>query len=757
MSNGVINSPSGAHEHHTGVESGLISKDKSTYAQKSVELYYERELLRKKRKQVTDNYNEAIQTGRKQSVVSNENNTQANAQGRVSSTNRTDVSTANELYTAKNYTPEQVKKQNDVSSSAGATVSNSERFGVAHTGQQYNSDNYNETIQTNKNQSSAVSRENTSQESTGTDVSTRYSSYVKYTDGTKSDEKNKSGRFNSSIADKAKSVTMSTAKVVSTGASYLAESQSYQNDEGTGEAAAHKMENITNSTVKKVDKLTNSRYFKFSGKASDSVKVAKSSSRFVTATSAMKKLGKKGVAAVDNVLVNPIVKVAGDDIGSQTAVKMIETSRDVYKVGKTSVKYGYKATKATYTAGKNTVKYGKKATEATTKATQAAAKATAKATQAATKAVVTTTKAVVTAATQLIAFIAANPIVLIIVLVVLVVVLLVLMCGAFMGGTTEYASYEGAGNTTTMSVNNYSDIYDYTNKAIAQRCLDLFNMRNTWTGYLEYHYEYRIEQDDGTFIESTSYPVADVAPIMAYLSVNYESYTLTDNIKTEINNIVHHLYTFDYLIEDCTHTVDHGSGNIEYIYGEKVTYTVIYHNAAKFFEENGYIASKKMTAYNAVKSYGDISYFRMYNLFGDKNWHEWISEQYGYSVEAKYNQDTEQYEYELIELDYCTLEYRNDNNETASKIYSPLNGKVTSVTETDDYEKVVTIKDSENNLEFTMMVDFEDTINLMVRQGETVTAGQQIATRNYQIYIKCKSDGNEVSPMLLMEYFQHAN
>lgn len=717
MSNGVINTPSGAHEHHTDVASGLVSKDKSAYAQKSVELYYEKELLRKNKKSITDNYNS----------VADEHN---NAQYAIQNTETTEN-------LSKNYNTTQVVQQLDRSQ----VTENS----VTQLNQQYR-------VQ--------MSAQNSDKLSAETDVSERYSNYVKYTDVTESAVKKNAVKLNSNLADKFKSVATGSVKAVSAGASYLAELQSYQNDGGAGEAAAHNLSTFAKSTVTKVDKLTNSRYFKFSGKASDSVKAAKSSGRFVAATSAIKKLGKKGVTAVDNVLVNPIVRVAGDDIGSQAAVKMIETSKDVYKVGKTSVKYGYKATKATYKTGKNAVKYGKKTTQTAYKYTRQAAKTTVKTTtkaaQAATKAAATAAKAVSAVITKIVALIVANPIVLIIALIVLIVVMVILMCSSFMGGATKYASYEGAGNSATMTVNNYSAIYDYTNKAIAQRCLDLFNLQDTWTGFLEYHYEYEIEQDDGTFIESSTYPIADIAPIMAYLSVNYQSYTLNDDIKNEIDNIVHNLYTFNYLIEDCTHTVDHGSGNIETITGEKVTYTVTYHNAAKFFEENGYIDSEKMTAYNAVKSYGDISYFRMYNLFGDKNWHEWISEQYGYSIETKYNFNTEKYEYEMIELDYCTLEYRNKDNETASNLYSPLNGTVTSIVETDDYDKVITIKDSENNLEFTIMADFAESINMLVGQGDTVTAGQHIATRNYQIYIKCKSNGAEISPMLLMEYFQHA-
>ncbi len=695
MSNGVINTPSGAHEHQTNVAGGLVNKDKSTYTQQSVELYYERERLRKRKK--TDDYNSAEE----------------------------DYTVQNKSQYADNITEhnaaQAVQQQSD--SQSNQTVE------IAHQNSLNSSPEVAETIVSN---------------------SGRYSKYVKHTDITESTTKNKSVKLNTEPTDKFRTIAKSSAKAVSVGAAYLAESQSFQNDEGTGEVTAHKLENATGSAVTKVNKLANSRYFKFSGKASDSVKVAQNSGRFVAAAATVKKVGKKGVTVVDNALVNPIVKAAGDDVGSQTVVKMLETSRDVYKVGKTSVKYGYKMTKSMYRAGERVAKYGKKATQTTVKATTKIAETTA-------KVAVTTAKAVAATVAKVGAFIVANPIAFFIALIPLLVIMIILLFGSFIGGATEYASYEGAGNTATLSANNYSAVYDYTNKAIAQRCLDLFNLQDSWTGFLEYHYKYKIEKDDGTYIDSTDYPIADVAPIMAYLSVNYQSYTLTDNIKTEIDTIVNNLYTFDYQIDPCTHTVDHGSGNIEYIYGEKVTYTIIYHNAAKYFEENGYIAPEKMTAYNAVKSYGDIAYFRMYNLFGDKNWHDWISEQYGYSIVTNYNDSTEKYEYEMIESDYCTLEYRNKDNETAANLYSPLNGVVTSITETDDYDKVITIKDSENNLEFTIMADFDRYINLMINQGDNVAAGQQIATRAYRIYIKCKSGGDNISPMLIMEYFQHAD
>lgn len=87
---------------------------------------------------------------------------------------------------------------------------------------------------------------------------------------------------------------------------------------------------------------------------------------------------------------------------------------------------------------------------------------------------------------------------------------------------------------------------------------------------------------DGTLKHTSTYPVADCAPIMAYLAVNYQSYDLTDNIKNEIDNIVACLYTFDYKIDDYTFQEEHGSHTITYT-GKKITFIVKYHNPENYF------------------------------------------------------------------------------------------------------------------------------------------------------------------------------
>ncbi|MDO5759454.1 MAG: hypothetical protein Q4Q06_00345, partial [Bacteroidota bacterium] len=303
MGNGVINTPSGAHEHQTNVASGLVNKDKSTYTQQSVELYYERELLRKKKKSATDNGNSAYEEHYNvygtvcvltiPLYVSGKNNgTQTAHQN----------SSTNNAYKSSENSPTRV---NASDSEQRNELPISQQYYEDLAGEDY-SGNYSETTQVVRNHTvEAVvsnnnnsannaykSSENSSAEGVVSD-SVRYSKYVKYTDVTESTVKNKSVKHNSNTTGKFGTLATSTAKAVSTGTSYLAESQSYQNDEGTGEAAAHKLENATKSTVKKVDKLTNSRYFKFSGKASDSVKVSRNSGRFVAAASTMKKLGKK--------------------------------------------------------------------------------------------------------------------------------------------------------------------------------------------------------------------------------------------------------------------------------------------------------------------------------------------------------------------------------------------------------------------------------------------------------------------------------
>lgn len=526
----------------------------------------------------------------------------------------------------------------------------------------------------------------------------------------------------------------SASQSVKKGADYI-QKVSYQNQNNSvGESVAQTIEKTETNAVTKVDKLTNSRYFKFSGKASDHVKT----SRLAT----VQAVGRKGVQVVDSAIVNPIVKTAGDDVGGQTVVKSVDVSKNVYTAGKTTGKVGYKTAKTTY-------KYGKKATSKAAKVTAAAARAT---THVAVKSVQTVTSI----GAKVGAVVMSNPITAIVAAVfLLIVVIIMVLISSIMGSVTQYSSYGGNGKSETMSVNDYAAVYDYINQAIAQRHLDLFNLQDTWTGFLVYDYKYNAIQDDGSITVSDTYPIADVAPIMAYLNVTYPSYTLTNEIKAEIDNIVRNLYTFDYEIEPYTLSTDHGSGNIETVRGEKITFIITRLNTEDFFENGGYIDSEKMAAYSTVKSYGDRAYFRLYNILGQKNWHDWVSDQYGYTIKARYNADTKKNEYILENKEYCTLEYKNSANETAANLYSPLSGTVSSVTETEDYDKVIVLQDTENDLEFTILADFDHRINLLVGQGDTVTAGQQIATRDYKVYIQCKFAGDPINPMLLMEYYQH--
>jgi cell wall-associated NlpC family hydrolase len=462
---------------------------------------------------------------------------------------------------------------------------------------------------------------------------------------------------------------------------------------------------------------------------------------------------------VKTALVNPLLNVAGnDDFGGQAITKSYQTAQYTWNATKVTAKTAKATAKTAYKTGKNTIKAVKKTAEATAKTaktTAKAAKATAKAAQAAAKATAATVKTTVAAIKATVALIASNPVTLIIAIV-LIVVMIIIALASSMGGFFQASSYGGAGgDQATMSLNDYSNVYDYVNKAIAQKYLDLNNLQDSWTGFLSYNYKYSIEHSDGTIEETTDYPIVDVTPIMAYLHITHRTYSLTDSVKAEINNIINNLYTFDYQIEPYSYTVDHGGGNITTYTGEKVTFFVVYHDAATFFESSGYISSDRMAVYYAVKSYGDMSYFRLYNIFKDKNWHDWITAQYGYSIKATYNFHDSRYDYEMIEHNYCQLSYKNKSNETAPNIYSPLNGRVTSIQTTSEYDYVVTLKDDANNIEFIIMADFAEHFTPRIRQGDTVTVGQLIATRDYYINIKCRANGADVSPMLLMEYYQH--
>ena len=311
-------------------------------------------------------------------------------------------------------------------------------------------------------------------------------------------------------------------------------------------------------------------------------------------------------------------------------------------------------------------------------------------------------------------------------------------------------------------MNEYSQVYDYINESIATRCRDLFNLHDTWTGFLKYDYEFEIENDNGSITTTTTYPVADVAPIMAYLSISHQSYTLNDSLKNEIDNIVKGLYTFTYTREPYSYSVSHGSGGVTTYNGEKITYTIRYHNASKYMDDNNLIPEDKMTVYNAVKSYGANSYFKMYNLLKDKNWHEWVNEQYGYTLVGKAVGTHDILHYSIKKHGYMELNYKNSKNETANKIYSPINGKVTKIVinssnDDDDFVTLITIKDEETGLEFQLMSDMNGKLTPTVSVGNTVNAGDLIANNSYGFKICCLSNGSKINPMLIMEYYQHAN
>ena len=711
MSKGVINSTSGAHEYHTDVASGLVDKDKSTYTQQILDkqMHKKRQLRKKIHVEEHGTYNENYTKGQNQSaeaVQSNSNNTRTlKADTSQGYTNNDDTADVSQRY-EKNllYSDEQgsLKYSTAIHKNIGE----------------------NRNLRPNKSHNGNKFKKVVKQSADSTQCN---SNNVRFT------ETEPGENFSKQSAN--------VASTVVKGTSFLANSQSYQND--TGEDTAKTIEKTAKSVIEKSDTFTaksdKSRYFKVAGKASDSINISEQTGRFVKSTNSAKQIGKKGIRAIDTVLINPLVKASGDDVGSQAVVKSIEIAKYTATGAKITARTAKATGKTIYKTGKSTAKYAHKAAKAATQVTVKVAQFAA------------------TTATKIIAFISSNPFTAIIALILIIVILIISLCSSVLG-VTQITSYSGTGNNTTMDANDYSAVYDYINKAIAQRCLDLFNLQDTWTGFLEYNYQYKIENDDGTFTDSVYYPIADVAPIMACLSINHQTYTLDNQIKTEIDDIINYLYTFDYLIEPCTKIVYHDNDHYTTYTGEKVTYTITYHNADSFLENNGYIPSEKKSTYYAIKSYGDMTYFRMYNILKDKNWHDWIVEQYGYSVSSRYNHSTGLYEHELVNHDYCKLGRKNNN--PVPDIYSPLNGTVTKLTETSEYDYELTIKDNQNNLEFTIMAEFQQHFHPQVNVGDNVVAGQLIAKNNYDVYIKCKAQADStlyVNPMLIMEYYQHAN
>jgi hypothetical protein len=771
MSEGVINSPSGAHEHHTDIASGLVEKDKSTYTQQMIEKQRLRAKQSRQKGYVQQNYNNNA------AAQSYGSNTQSAGTAQSYGSNAQSIGTT-QSYGSNAQSTGTTQKYGSNAQSTGTTQKYGSNAQSTGTNQSYGS-NAQSTGTAQKYGSNAQSTGTTQKydsnaQSTGTNQS--YSSNVSTTDVVVSSAAQRYNKYIKSYDTKTIPRTLSLHKsygdgkvkkfikksgrataAILGGASFLATTESYQND--TGESAIRAVEKGTKTIVEKLDKFSaksgKSRYFKVAGKTSDNINFSKHSSRFVKSTNVAKKLGKKGVNLVNATVVNPILRMSGDDVGSQAVVKSIELSKYSVKAGKVTARTTKTVVENAAKATKYTAKTTSKAVKNTAKYSEKAAQTTAKATKTVVNTTVEFTKATVSAVSKAIAVIFSNPVTAIIAVVVLVLIVIVAMLSSVLGAG-QYTSYSGiGGSSTSLSLNEYSEVYDYINESIANRCCDLFNLHRSWTGFLRYNYNYEIENDDGSITTTSSYPIADVAPIMAYLAVTHQSYSLNDTLKSEIDVIIKSLYTFDYEISDCTIRTYHGNNEWVTVTGQQVTYTIRYHNCAKYIEENNLISSDKMSTYYAIKSYGDMSYFKMYNILKNDNWHEWVNSQYGYNVDGNLINGTEIIEYSVVEQDYIIMNYKNKNNETANEIYSPINGKVTSIAEDDDFDVILTIKDSDNNLEFTIMADFSSNFRPTVSVGDTVRAGELIANNSYQFYIKCKADGNNINPMLIMQYYQH--
>lgn len=767
MSEGVINSSSGAHEHNSDVESGLVDKDKSTYTQKSIELQQQK-----------------IKKG----------NPQYESRERVD--NSTGLYNVSDRSTSSRYISQGVTQKNE-RSVANGNFSNDDRYKRnvqnGYRGKKTEVDYQNNAVSDNKSETGikGVSysdnvtsqgvryRETVASQSVENPIHSSVSSSSQRVGDYLKSSNSGSPLHRNQLLNKVKSGSSGTFKkvkssigTVAAGASFLAHSESFQSD--TGESSINAVKKGADYLINKADKLVaksgKSRYFRTAAKASDSVTFVSHKSRIRSAVYNGQRVGKKGLGMVGKAT-DPIVNALNitDDVGAQTMVKAVDVARGSintaklsYNTTKSAVKVTSKATRYTVTHARtgfqNAAKYSK---SAATKA-QKAAKAAAKAAQTAAHAAAQAAEATAAAVSRFISFVVSNPFIAIIIAgVVLLLVIIIGMCSTIVGAGS-YSSYGGVGDDSgTLSLNEYAEVYDYINESIATRCRDLFNLHNTWTGYLRYEYEYEIENADGSITTTTDYPVADVAPIMAYLSITHENYTLSQSLKNDIDNIVHGLYTFTYATEPYSYSVDHGGGNVTTYTGEKIIYTIRYHNAAKYMEDNNLIPVEKLSVYNAVKSYGDTAYFRMYNVLKDKNWHEWVKEQYGYTLVGHAEGMHDIMSYNLVRHGYIEMGYRNSRNETADKIYSPLNGKVTEITlysqdDSVDYTTIIVIEDTENNLEFQIMSDVPSTLSPTVSEGETVTAGQLIANNSYRFRMSCLSNGSKINPMLIMEYYQHA-
>ncbi len=788
MSEGVINSSSGAHEHKTDIESGLVNKDKSTYTQQSVEL--QQQNIRKRKPQnryfeeqkyyddnigiyygLNDESHNVLSFDRKIKILKNPNGVVLG-------------------------TPDSGKTQKNERSVANGNFSNDVRYKKniqnGYRGTKITADNKNKSVSDSKLETGikGVSYNDniTSQEvryhetaasqnvedplhSSASSSSQRVGDYLKSSQAVSPLHRNQ-------LLTKVKSGSGSTFKKVRssigtavTGTSFLANAESFQQTD-TGESSINAIKKSADHVVNKLDKLSaksgKSRYFRTAAKTSDSVTFVSHADRLKNAVYKGQQFGKKGLGAVSKGL-NPLVKTLNlsDDVGAQSMVKAVDVTRGSVNAAKMSFRTTKQAVQATSKATRYTVnhariglenaaKYSKQAISKSKKA----AKIVSKTAQTVAHAAAETAEKAAAAVSRFISFVISNPVTIIIAVVVLLLVIIIAFSSTIVGAG-QYFSYGGVGDSNTLSLNDYSAVYDYINESIATRCLNLFNLHDTWTGFLKYDYKYEIENDDGSITTTIDYPIADVAPIMAYLSITHQSYTLNQSLKNEIDNIVNGLYTFTYVREPYSYSVDHGSGNVTTYYGEKITYTIRYHNAAKYMVDNNLIPQEKMSVYNAVKSYGDTAYFKMYNVLKDKNWHEWIKEQYGYSLVGTVEGVHNILRYSLQTHGYIQMNYKNSANENADKIYSPINGMITDIvlnSEDDEYDfySKITIKDSENDFEFQIISDTYNTLIPTVSVGNTVTAGQLIANNSDKFRMSCLSNGSTINPMLIMEYYQHA-
>lgn len=777
MSEGVINSSSGAHEHKTDVESGLVNKDKSTYTQQSVELQQQNIRKRKPQSRYFEEqkyYNSAY----------DEKN--------YGSRDRVDNSTAQEVIYQDGSGSKPISQgliQKNERSVANGNISNDDRYKKniqngyrvtkIETDYQNNSEtgikgvSYSDNITSQEvryHEMAALQSVENTLHSSALSSSQRVGDYLKSPQAVSPLHRNQ-------LLTKVKSGSGGTFKKVKSsigtavaGTSFLANDESFQTD--TGENSINAIKKSADHVVNKLDKLSaksgKSRYFRTAAKASDSVTFVSHADKLKNAVYKGQQIGKKGLVAVGKGL-NPLVRTLNlsDDVGAQSIIKAV----DITKVSGNAAKMSYKTTKqavqATSKATRYTVNHARIGLENAAKyskqvisRSKKAAKVVSKTAQTVARATAETAEKASAAVSRFITFVISNPATIIIAVVALLLVIIIGLCSTIVGAG-KYSSYGGVGdNGDTLSLNEYSEVYDYINESIATRCRDLFNMHDTWTGYLKYEYNYEIENADGSITTTTNYPVADVAPIMAYLSVTYQSYTLNQSIKNEIDDIVNGLYTFTYVIAPYSYSVDHGSGGVTTYTGEQITYTIRYHDASKYMEDNNLIPEEEMSVYNAVKSYGDNAYFKMYNLLKNKNWHEWVSEQYGYTLVSNVSGIHDIRTYRLKRQGYIEMNYLNSDNDTADKIYSPITGTVTevvidSVDDSVDYTTLITIKDDDNNLEFQLMSDMSGKLNPTVSVGDSINTGDLIANNTYHFKFSCIYNGSNINPMLIMDYYQH--